>query len=121
MAAAYGFGMYGMFGHAADPVNFERFCQRVKGIGVDIQGSPYRDFDMQTIVNAIMRLPEDAVAFVFGASLGANDSPVVVHALNHHRKARRNHRPRLLPLGGSESGGDQARHHRDERPASWRW
>jgi hypothetical protein len=32
-----------------------------------------------------MCLPDDAVVFVFGASLGANNSPVVVHALNHHR------------------------------------
>ena len=127
MAAAYGFGMYGMFGHAADPVNFERFCQRVKSIDVDIQGSPYRDFDM----------PDDAVVFVFGASLGANNSPVIVHALNHHRNVdgifgfqasswsgaarmpiapncafahealnpnRSQHRPRLLPLGSSGPG-----------------
>jgi hypothetical protein len=56
-----------------------------QSIDVDIQGSPYRDFDMQTIVNAIMRLSDDAVVFVFGASLGANNSPVIVHALNHHR------------------------------------
>lgn len=40
---------------------------------------------MQSIVNAIMRLPDDAVVFVFGASLGANNSPVIVHALNRHR------------------------------------
>jgi len=30
---AYGFGMYGMFGQAADPFNFNNFCQRVAEAG----------------------------------------------------------------------------------------
>jgi hypothetical protein len=85
MSDAFGFGMYGMFGAAADPANFANFCKRVAGIGVDIMGSPYRDYDTQKIVDAIMTCPADAKIFVFGASLGANNSPVIGMALNGHR------------------------------------
>lgn len=73
----HAFGMYGMFGPAADPFNFANFCQRVKALGIDIQGSPYRDYDTATIAAAIKQLPASDEIFVFGASLGANNSPVV--------------------------------------------
>jgi hypothetical protein len=86
MSNAFGFGMYGMFGQLADPANFKGFCDRVAALGVNIMDSPYRDYDTQKIVDQIMQCPADANILVFGASLGANNSPVIGMALNGHRK-----------------------------------
>ena len=82
---AYAWGMYGMLGQAADPQNFEHFCRRVAAEGIDVRHSPYRDYQTQAIVDDVMSVPADAIKFVFGASLGANNSPVIVKALNGHR------------------------------------
>lgn len=85
MSDAFGFWMYGKLGQWADPVNFKAFCDRVAAIGVNILGSPYRDYDTQKIVDEIMKCAAGAKVFVFGASLGANNSPVIGKALNGHR------------------------------------
>jgi hypothetical protein len=73
---AYGFGMYGMWGPVTDPGEAE-FCQKVAALGVDIGASPYRDYDVNTIVAAINVLPSGVCVLVWGSSLGANNSPVV--------------------------------------------
>ncbi len=75
---AHFFGMYGMGGHTTDPGE-DWFTQRVKAEipEIDIHNSPYRDTDAGYIAGEIGKLPEDAVVFVQGTSLGANDCPVV--------------------------------------------
>jgi hypothetical protein len=72
----YGFGIYGMGGQLTDPGE-ERFTHMVKTLGVDIKGSPYRDYDIQTILDTINKLPEDSKIILWGSSLGANNCPYV--------------------------------------------
>lgn len=82
-AKVYGFGMYGMFGQVADPGDAERaFCQRVASLGVNIGNSPYRDYQCGDIAKAIASLPESDLVFVWGDSLGANNSPWVGAAVS---------------------------------------
>jgi hypothetical protein len=71
-----GFGMYGMYGPFTDPGERE-FTARVKDLGVDVRNSPYRDYDVTQIVAEILAAPADAIIFVWGSSLGANNAPVV--------------------------------------------
>jgi hypothetical protein len=47
--------------------------------------APYRDYETQKIVDAIMKCSPNAKIFVFGDSLDANNSPVIGLALNGHR------------------------------------
>jgi hypothetical protein len=75
----FGFGMLGMGGRLTDP-NEIAFSNRVRDeCGVDIQASPYRDYDEYAIASAIDKLPVDAVVLVWGTSLGANDCTVVAN------------------------------------------
>jgi hypothetical protein len=78
MSKVHFFGMYGMGGHTTDPGE-DWFTARVKAMlpDVDIHDSPYRDYDAGHIAALIDQLPEDAVVFVQGTSLGANDAPIV--------------------------------------------
>ena len=63
----------GQFGHAADPINFDRFVARVKAEGVNVMHSPYQWSDDAQIVNEIEAAPKDAKIVVCGASLGDNE------------------------------------------------
>jgi len=64
----------GQFGHAADPVNFDRFVQQVKAEGVNIMHSPYQWSDDAKIAAEIEAAPKDATIIVGGASLGDNET-----------------------------------------------
>lgn len=79
----FGFGMYGQWGPVTDSGERE-FTAKVAELGVDIKGSPYRDYDVNAIVAEISSLPADATILVWGSSLGANNSPVV-GAYTHRR------------------------------------
>lgn len=72
----HGFGMYGMGGAATDPAE-KGFSQRVAALGVNIHGSPYLDTQAGDIAHLINNLPEGDGVFVWGTSLGANNTPVV--------------------------------------------
>lgn len=73
----HGFGMYGMGGPITDPGEYG-FSERVgHELGVNIHGSPYRDYEAGAIAAMINELGEDQGVFVWGTSLGANDTPVV--------------------------------------------
>jgi len=72
----HGFGMYGMGGPATNPAE-AGFSRRVAGLGVDIHGSPYRDYQAGEIAAIINKIPETEGVFVWGTSLGANNTPLV--------------------------------------------
>lgn len=74
----HGFSMYGMGGPMTDPGE-TGFSQRVAHeLGVNIHGSPYRDSEAANIAVMIDKLPsKDNGVFVWGTSLGANNTPVV--------------------------------------------
>jgi hypothetical protein len=73
----HGFGMYGMGGPMSDPGELG-FSQRVAHeLDVDIHGSPYQDQDAGNIAALIQQLPPEDGVFVWGTSLGANNTPVV--------------------------------------------
>lgn len=72
----HGFGMYGWGGWNTDPGE-SGFSQRVKKLGVNIHGSPYLSSQVNDIVAEIDALPEIVGIFVWGTSLGANNTPVV--------------------------------------------
>jgi hypothetical protein len=72
----HGWGMYGMYGPVTD--SGERvFTERVKDLGVNVHESPYRDYQVTQIISEILSVPADAIVFVWGSSLGANNAPVV--------------------------------------------
>ena len=73
----HGFGMYGMGGPMTDPGEYG-FSERVNHeLGVNIHGSPYRDYEAGAIAAMIDQLGPEEGAFVWGTSLGCNDVPVV--------------------------------------------
>jgi hypothetical protein len=88
MAKAYAFWMYGMWGPVTDPGS-RTMSERIAELpGVDIGASPYRDYDVNTIVAAILALPLSVPVIVGGTSLGCNNTPVVaayVYAQNPKR------------------------------------
>lgn len=74
----HGFWMYGMWGPITDPgarVMTDRMASELGPI--NMHGSPYRDYDVNTIVGIILSLPDSDVALVGGTSLGSNNGPVV--------------------------------------------
>ena len=74
---AHGFGMYGMWGQAFDPGQ-NVFSGRVrKELDVNIGASPYNSDDVVKIATAILALPPEVPALVWGTSLGANNAPLV--------------------------------------------
>lgn len=73
----HGFGMYGLGGPMTDPGEYG-FSQRVATeLGVNIHGSPYLYSDAGKIAALIQQLPAEDGIFVWGTSLGANNTPVV--------------------------------------------
>ncbi len=73
----HGFSLYGMGGPMTDPGEYG-FTQRVAHeLGVNIHGSPYRDTEAGNIAVLIQKLPPKDGVFVWGTSLGANNTPVV--------------------------------------------
>lgn len=78
----HGFGMYGMFGPITDPGE-ETFSKRVAELGVNIHGSPYRDYDAGIIAGVIEKLPEEDRVFVWGTSLGSNNAPLTCSYTKH--------------------------------------
>jgi hypothetical protein len=73
----HGFGMYGMGGAATDPGE-SGFSKRIeKELGVNIHGSPYLDTEAGNIAAMIDKLPPEDGVFVWGTSLGANNTAVV--------------------------------------------
>lgn len=79
----HGFGMYGMGGPMTDPGE-AGFSQRVwHELGVDIHGSPYRDYEAGEIAAIIDKLPVEDGVFVWGTSLGSNNTPVVCSYTKH--------------------------------------
>ena len=79
---AHAFGMYGMWGPISDP-GMAAFTARVKDVGVNVHNSPYRDYDVTQIIAEIMNVPIDDLLFIFGASLGACNCPVVAAYVPH--------------------------------------
>ena len=78
MANVHGFMIYGMWGPITDPgarTMAERMGSEIPGI--NMHGSPYRDYDVNTIVSIIMGLPTSDKVLVTGTSLGSNNTPVV--------------------------------------------
>lgn len=75
---AHLFWMYGMWGPITDPGS-RVFTARVKQEipEIDIHESPYRDYDVNTIVAEIMNLSPDAIILGGGTSLGSNNAPIV--------------------------------------------
>ncbi len=70
-----------MYGPVTDPGE-ATFSKRVKEeLKVDILSSPYRDYDINTIVTTILSLPRDTKLLLWGSSLGANNCPVVAHKI----------------------------------------
>lgn len=84
MVWVHGFGMYGMGGPNTNPGE-EVFTADVKAAipGINVHGSPYRDYQAGDIAAEIDRLPPEALVFVWGTSLGANDCPVVATYTHH--------------------------------------
>jgi len=79
---AYGFGLWGMWGPVTDPGE-DQFSHRVgKELGIPIGASPYRDYDVNMIVEEILKLPPEAPVILWGTSLGANNAPVVAAYVN---------------------------------------
>lgn len=74
--------MYGQWGPVTDSGERE-FTAKVAALGVDIGGSPYRDYEVTKIANDFNAAPHDAVLLLWGSSLGANNCPVV--AVYTHR------------------------------------
>ena len=74
---AYAFWLYGMWGPITDPGSCQMSERIADETGADIGGSPYRDYDVNTIVAAILALPPEAPVIVGGTSLGSNNTPVV--------------------------------------------
>lgn len=72
----HGFGMFGMGGPATNPAE-AGFSHRVAELGVDIHGSPYRDYQAGDIAAIINKIPDTEGVFVWGTSLGANNTPLV--------------------------------------------
>lgn len=69
--------MFGMWGPVTDPGETQ-FSQRVANeLGAAIGQSPYRDYDVNTIVAAILALPVTTIKLLWGTSLGCNNVPVV--------------------------------------------
>jgi len=72
-----GFGMFGLWGPLTNPGE-RMFSNRVKvECGVDVRGSPYRDYDVGTIDAEIEASPASAIILLWGSSLGCNNCPVV--------------------------------------------
>ena len=71
-----GRGMYGMWGPVTDHGEVE-FSQKVRALGVDIAGSPYRDYQVDQIVADFTAAPAGSILLLWGSSLGANNCPVV--------------------------------------------
>ena len=85
---AYAFWMYGMWGPVTDPGSCQMSQRIANETGADICGSPYRDYDVNVIVEFILALQPSVPVIVGGTSLGANNAPVVasyVHARNPKR------------------------------------
>ena len=78
----HGFGMFGMGGGGTDPAE-SGFSQRVAQLGINIHGSPYNDYDCANIAKIIDGLPPEDGIFVWGTSLGSNDTPVVCGYTKH--------------------------------------
>ncbi len=72
----YGFGLYGMGGYLTDPIELS-FSKRVEQLGVNIGHSPYRDTDIQLIVDSIRPLNSNVKIILWGSSLGANNLPYI--------------------------------------------
>jgi hypothetical protein len=75
---AHGFFLYGMWGPITDP-GARTMTQRMATelTGINMHASPYRDYDVNTIVAEIMALPITDPVVIAGTSLGANNTPVV--------------------------------------------
>ncbi len=78
----HGFGMYGMGGATTDPAE-AGFSRRVATLGIDIHDSPYQDTQVNKIAAIIDKLPPEDGVFVWGTSLGANNTPVVCGRTKH--------------------------------------
>lgn len=73
----HGFGGYGMGGWTTDPAEYG-FSERVNHeLGVNIHGSPYRDYEAAEIAGLIKRLSPGEGIFLWGSSLMANNLPYI--------------------------------------------
>jgi hypothetical protein len=74
---AHGFFLYGMWGPVTDP-GARTMTQRMAAeLPINMHDSPYRDYDVNSIVSIIMELPAYDKVIVAGTSLGSNNTPVV--------------------------------------------
>ncbi len=78
----HGFGMFGQGGASTDPAE-SGFSKRVAELGINIHGSPYNDYDAGRIALLIDTLPAEDGVFVWGTSLGSNNTPVVCGYTKH--------------------------------------
>lgn len=74
---AYCWSLEGMWGPVTDPGIF-RFTRRVAAEDfVNVDGSPYRDFDVNKVVDLILAKPVGSPILLTGTSLGCNNLPIV--------------------------------------------
>ena len=74
---AHGFYLYGMWGPITDPGARTMTERMAAELPINMHASPYRDYDVNTIVDIIMGLPPEDKVLVAGTSLGSNNAPVV--------------------------------------------
>lgn len=77
MKEIHGFCIWGMWGPVTDPgevVMTRRMGSEIPGINV--HASPYRDYQINDIVQIVMGLPPTAIVLICGTSLGANNAPI---------------------------------------------
>lgn len=69
--------MSGMWGPITDPGAYS-FVEEIRAAvrGVNLGGSPYRDFEVKEVARDLIRAPADAIRMVVGTSLGACNCPV---------------------------------------------
>jgi hypothetical protein len=74
---AHGFMLYGMWGPITDPGARTMTQRMASELPINMHASPYRDYDVNTIVSIILGLPAEDKIIVAGTSLGSNNTPVV--------------------------------------------
>lgn len=88
MSKAYCFWMYGMWGPVTDPGSCQMSGRIKNELGLEVMESPYRDYEVNAIVEQILKLPLSVPVLVGGTSLGSNNTPIVaayVYARNPKR------------------------------------
>lgn len=81
MIEVHGFDLYGMWGPVTDPGARVMTSRMAELPGINMHASPYRDYQVNEIVDAILATPADSTILLCGTSLGSNNAPVVASYL----------------------------------------